>query len=199
MNTTIALDNDTLAAGPLAVGDTAPTFSADDLFGERVDIRTYRGSPVLLSFFRNAACALCNLRVHGLIERYPRYHAAGLEVVAVFESTAEALREYVGKQDAPFPIIADPTADLYARYSVETSETKVAATMSMPETAEVIGHAAAAGFELIQEPDTNFLRMPADFLIGADGTIIAAHYASVVWDHLPFATIESVLGIATDL
>lgn len=199
MNTAIAPDTATLVStGRLDIDDLAPAFSAEDLFGSPVDLESYRGSPVLLSFFRNSACALCNLRVHELIARYPDYHAGGLEVLVVFESTADSLRTYVGKQDAPFSIIADPNAELYALYGVESSEDKVAATMSMPDTVEVIGQAAAAGFELIQDPDANFLRMPADILIGADGTIIAAHYASFVWDHLPFATVEAALQVTAE-
>jgi thioredoxin-dependent peroxiredoxin len=47
---------------------------------------------------------------------------------------------------------------------------------------------------LTKEEGSNFLRMPADFLIGPDGVVRAAHYAAYVWDHLPFACIEELLG-----
>src|SRR5262245_18619131 len=94
-------------------GTLAPLFQAVDLFGNAVDLAAYRGKPLLLSFFRNAACALCNLRVHNLIERYATYQRAGLEMMAIFESPAASMLQYVGKQDAPFPIIADPDAQLY--------------------------------------------------------------------------------------
>lgn len=180
----------------IQAGMTAPAFHAVDLFDAPVDLASYRGTPVLLSFFRNAACALCNLRVHQLIERYAGLHSAGLAIIAIFESPAEALRQYVGRQDAPFPIVADPEARLYKLYGLESSEEKVAATMAMAGTQEVIAMAAAHGFQLTQEPGSNFLRMPADFFIGADGVVLDAQYAQFVWNHMPFARIEELLAIS---
>ena len=176
-------------------GTPAPLFQAADIFGRTVDLAAYRSTPVLLSFFRNAACAVCNLRVHHLITHYPDYRSAGLQVVAIFESPRESMLQYVGKQDAPFPIIADPEARLYTLYGVESSEEKIAATMAMPGTLQVIGAAAAQGFQLTEEAGSNFLRMPADFFIGADGMVLDAHYADYVWDHMPFARIEELLGL----
>jgi len=177
-------------------GMPAPHFQAVDLFGDQVDLAVYRGRPLLLSFFRNAACALCNLRVHGLIKHYADYHRAGLEMMAVFESPAAAMRQYVGRQDAPFPLIADPEARLYTLYGVEVSAAKIAATMAMSATQGVIGEAAAQGFQLTEESGSNFMRMPADFFIGPDGVVLDAHYADYVWDHMPFARIEELLGLA---
>lgn len=179
----------------IAPGTAAPPFAVADLFARPIALSDYGGRTLLLSFFRNAACALCNLRVHELIERSPTLHRAGLDIVAVFESPREAMLEYVGRQDAPFPLIADPAAELYGRYGLESSEAKVAATMAMPETMARVAEAAVAGFALTPEPGSNFQRMPADFLIGPDGVVLAAHYARYVWDHLPFARIEEQLGL----
>lgn len=177
-------------------GTPAPSFQAVDLFGHAVDLAAYRGKPILLSLLRNAACALCNLRVHQLIARYPAYQRAGLELIAVFESSSTAMLEYVGKQDVPFPLIADPQAELYSLYGLESSEEKVATTMAMPATQARIAEAAAQGFQLTREPGSNFLRMPADFFINPDGLVANAHYAEYVWDHMPFAVIDELLAAA---
>lgn len=178
----------------LQPGTPAPLFQAADLFGRTVDLAAYRGKPVLLSLLRNAACALCNLRVHQLILRYPAYQRAGLELIAVFESSREAMLQHVGKQDVPFPLIADPEGELYALYRAESSEAKVAKTMAMPATQQRIVEAAAQGFQLTPEPGSNFLRMPADFFISADGLLTNVHYAEYVWDHMPFAVIDELLA-----
>ncbi|MFN8537104.1 MAG: peroxiredoxin-like family protein [Thermomicrobiales bacterium] len=174
----------------------APTFQTNDLFGNPVDLASYRGRPLLLSFFRNAACALCNLRVHMLIERHAEFERAGLAVVAIFESAGAAMREHVGKQDAPFPLIPDPEARLYDLYGVENSAEKVEATMALPGTHAQVAAAAERGFPLTKEEGSNFLRMPADFLVGPDGSVLEAHYADYVWDHLPFERIDAFLGVA---
>lgn len=180
---------------PIDVGTPAPAFHAKDLFGAPIELSAYAGKTLLLSFFRNAACALCNLRVHQLIERYPQYHRAGLEIVAIFEAPRANMLQYVGKQDAPFPLVADPEARLYDLYGVENAEAKVAATMAMPATEQVVAQAAAQGFALTKEAGSNFLRMPADLLIGPDGRVQRVHYADYVWDHMPFEMIEQQLGL----
>jgi peroxiredoxin len=179
----------------LTAGDTAPLFDAKDIFENPIKLEDYKGRILLLSFFRNAACAICNLRVHQLIEHYPTYHAKGLEIVAVFEATPESIQQYVGKQDAPFPIIANRDARLYDLYGVETSESKVQASLSTPVTQNAVQLATEKGFALTKEEDTNFYRMPADFLIAPDGTILRAFYSDVIGEHLAFAEIEQFLGI----
>jgi peroxiredoxin Q/BCP len=183
----------------IEIGSLAPTFRTEDIFGKTIDLQDYAGRTVLLSFFRNGACAICNLRVHQLITRYPDYQRRGLTILAVFESPRERLLESVAEQDAPFPIIADPRAALYDLYGVETSEEKVALTMQRPDLPEAIQEAAAHGFQLTHEEGSNFNRMPADFLIGPDLIVRQAHYADYVMDHLPFADIEQALGALTSV
>jgi peroxiredoxin len=183
----------------LSVGDLAPTFRVADVFGTPVDLDALRGSRVFLSFFRNAACAICNLRVSQLITRHDELSQAGVTVIGVFESSADAIREHVGRQGAPFPIVADPDAHLYELFGVECSEDGVATTMELPGTPVVVAEAAAAGFPLVEEAGSNFLRMPADFLIDADGIVLNAHYAEYVWDHTPLSWVmeRASAGTAT--
>ncbi|MDZ4763432.1 MAG: peroxiredoxin-like family protein [Chloroflexota bacterium] len=176
----------------LAAGDIAPDFLTVDIFDRPIQFHNaVAHQPILLAFLRNGACALCNLRVSQLIARYPAYRARGIEVIAVFESPVESIRQYVGRQDAPFPIIADPTADLYALYGVEVSEEKVNATLTDAATPARVQAAAAAGFVLTQEEGSNFHRIPADFLIERGGRIHAAFYAERVGEHLSFEDIDA--------
>jgi peroxiredoxin len=182
------------SATRLSVGLAAPIFQAEDIFGNPIDLQAYHGQPVLLSFFRNAACAICNLQVHKLIQYYPAWQAAGLEIIAVFESPRENMLQYVGKQDAPFPIIGDPQARLYDLYAVEVSEEKVKATMAAPNIQAVVQEAAAAGYTLTHEEGSNFHRIPADFLIDTNGMLQQVFYADVVGQHMPFADIEVFLA-----
>ncbi len=183
----------TVTVRTICAGEQAPTFHVEDIFGTPVTLGQFAGNPLLLSFFRNGACALCNLQVHKLIERYPTYHRQGLAIVAVFESPRESILRYVGPQDAPFSIIADPTGELYAHYGVENSEAKVRASMENPLVAEATKDAVAHGFALTREEGSNFFRMTADFLIAPDQSVVEAQYAEYVSDHLPFAVIEQFL------
>lgn len=177
----------------LEAGMVAPDFETEDVFGDCVSLRTYGGSLLLLSFFRNAACALCNLQIHHLIQRYPAYHAQGLEIVAVFESPRESILSHVSRQSAPFPVVADPEATLYDLYGVETSEEKVMAPVDEAWRSGMIRDAEAIGYPLMREEGSNFFRLPADFLIGPDQRIQVALYSSVVGEHISFGTIDSAL------
>ncbi|ASS68283.1 MULTISPECIES: peroxiredoxin family protein [unclassified Paenibacillus] len=173
----------------LTAGTPAPDFSLADWQGNPIRLADLQGRKVLLSFFRNAACALCNLRVQQLKKWYGEWSEQGLEIIAVFESPAASLREYVGKQDAAFPIVGDPEAELYRLYGVEVSEQKFKATVADPGTHAHIRQAAAAGFVLAEEEGANMHRIPADFLIDEQGIVQAAHYGSLVTDHLPLEAV----------
>lgn len=176
----------------LAVGEAAPIFQTTDIFGNEINLEALRGHPVLLSFYRYSSCSVCNFRVHKLITKYPEYQAKGLAIIAVFESPVENIRQYVGKQDAPFPIIADPQTRLYDLYGVETSEAKVQASLQNTLTQTVAQSAVAQGYPLMREDGGNFNRMPADFLIDADGIIRDALYSEIIGEHLPLERIEAI-------
>jgi thioredoxin-dependent peroxiredoxin len=181
-------------------GTPAPKFQTEDVFARVVKQPETSSDHLkwrLLSFLRNGACAICNLWVHQLIEHYPNLQRAGLEVIAVFESPLEGIRQSVGRQDAPFPIIVDSNAVLYTLYGVETSEEKVAQTMQMPETQTTIQETANQGFALTPEEGSNFYRIPADFLIDPNGIVRCAHYAEHLSDHLPLGEIERMLEVAS--
>ncbi|MDQ0113277.1 peroxiredoxin family protein [Paenibacillus harenae] len=175
----------------LQPGMIAPTFTTTDIHGNPVALESYRGRKVLLSFFRFSACALCNLRVHRFIDRNPQWQDQGMDVIAVFESPIANMRTFVGAQDAPFPLVADPTAVLYDLYGIETSEEKVQATLADARTKEFIAEAANAGFELTPEKDCNFHRIPAEFLIDGNGILQTVHYSQLLTDHLQFAAIDA--------
>ncbi|QGQ99578.1 AhpC/TSA family protein [Paenibacillus psychroresistens] len=170
-------------------GMTAPNFEVEDMFGKQVSLQSYTERKVLLAFFRNSACAMCNLRVHQLIQQYAEWSQKGFEIIAVFESPLENMAPYVGQREAPFPIISDPHAKLYELYGVETSAEKIQKMLTNPETGQMIIHAAEQGFPLIKEEGSNFNRLPAEFLIGPQLRIQQAFYSDVVYEHLPLETI----------
>ncbi len=187
----------THATTKLMVGMTAPTFQTVDLFDRPIQLTDYRGRWLLLSFYRNAACAMCNTQVHQLIGKYEEYQGKGLEILAVFESPRANMLQYVGRQGAPFAIVGDPDAHLYDLYQVETSESKVQASMISPITQARVKEASTIGFELTQEPGSNFYRMPADFLIDPDGIIREAFYSELVGTHLDLAVVDAHLKAGT--
>lgn len=168
----------------LTPGTTAPSLATTDFLGEAVNLDFLRGRPVLLSFYRYASCPVCNLRVHSVIKAFPQWSAQGLAVVAVFQSPVESITQYVGRQDAPFPIVADPEMALYRRFGVES---RWGGLLSQRVITAVL-RAFHKGFwpGKVEGPAQ---RIPADFLIDAQGRIALAHYGSDIDDHMPLDTI----------
>lgn len=169
----------------------APGFEPSDHFGRPVGFQPKKGRKLLLSFYRYASCPLCNIRVNTLISKHEALKASGLDMIGVFQSPAEEIRRYVGRQDSPFPIIPDPEMKLYRLYGVETGWAglvggglRVAALVS----------AFRQGF-LLGQVDGPINRLPADFLIDENGLLFDCYYGRDIGDHLPLAAIEAFAAV----
>jgi peroxiredoxin len=171
----------------LTAGQQAPDFTWTDLHGQTHQLSRLAGQPVLLAFHRYASCPLCNLHMHGLIARYPALDAAGLKILTIFQSSDEVITRNVGRQDAPFPILADPNKQLYGMYGVEGSAGGV--LRGATRLGDLLG-AARLGF-LPGELDGDVSMVPADFLVGPDQRLHSVYYGADVGDHMPFAQIEA--------
>jgi len=170
-------------------GEPARDFQVEDLFGRMISLEDFRGKRLMLSFYRYASCPLCNLRVHRLIELFPRFREKGLEMLAFFQSPAETIYRYVGKQDAPFSIVPDPGHEVYRLYGVESS---LAGFLKAGLKVGDMISAVRKGF-LPGTMDGAKTLVPADFLIGPDLIVEKAYYGKDIGDHLPVADIEAWL------
>jgi peroxiredoxin len=180
----------------LKSGNAAPAFETWDVSGtRRIDLSSYRGRHVLLSFYRYASCPLCNLRVHDLAKKHADWHWRGLDMLAVFQSPADKMRQYVGGQHTPFPLIPDPDPDpdqkLYALYGVGHSWAGFLKAWGtrLPE----IGRSVMGKGYLPGSVEGGIHRIPADFVIDPHGRIAEAFYGQDIGDHLPVERIEAYL------
>ncbi|GAC1386447.1 MAG: hypothetical protein NVS1B7_4880 [Candidatus Saccharimonadales bacterium] len=173
-------------------GQTAPDFNIPDIDGKLINLSDYKGKKLLVCFFRYAGCPFCNLILHSFIERYPKLHGNGLEILAFVQSPRESILEYPMQRQSPrppFPIIPDPTQHVYQRYGVETSLPKfVKSVIKAPLLlTSMYKHHFPQG-----KMDGNLLLMPAFFLIGpSDLTIYDVHYSA------DFATLEPDIDITS--
>jgi hypothetical protein len=161
--------------------------------GRPVALTQYTGRKVLLTFNRAAVCPLCNVRTWHLINRYPMYRRAGLEVIAFFESSPHVAHQYLDRLDAPYPIVADLNHRVYDQYGLETSllgvlRARLARGAVYREAAQ-----RNIGARLVQNilgMDGRMGLMPAEFIVGEDGRILAAHYGRDAGDFLMFSEID---------
>lgn len=176
----------------LKAGDQAIDFNIKDIQGNSWHLEDFKGKKLMLSFYRYAACPLCNLRVHSLSRKYALYKEHGIEMLAVFQSPKENIIKYTGKRNAPFPMIPDPERKLYKQYGVESSMIGLAkgfftGTFLLPKLLK-------SGIRPGKiDGDTSLI--PADFLIGPDLKIEKAFYGKDIGDHIPEKEIEEWLGI----
>lgn len=173
----------------IKVNDKAPTFTAIDVSGTKIDIEKYKGKKVFLAFFRYASCPVCNFRMHDVLENYDQIKASGYEIIAVYESTNKTLNEFLKDENVPFPIIGDSELVLYKKYRVEKSFWR---TISSIFDKKVTSN-KTKGKELFKgkklKKDGNLTRIPADFLIDENGIITTAYYGTDIGDHLPLEQI----------
>jgi peroxiredoxin Q/BCP len=176
----------------LAPNSIAPAFTTTDAFGQPVRLEDYRGTLLLLSFYRYASCPLCNLRIHQLLGQYPHWRECGLEMVAVFESPAKHINLYLHRHSAPFALLPDPDRRLYKIYGVQPSWKGFlhAWTRHLPMVYDAV---VRKGF-LPGRMDGDWAMVPADFLIGPDLRIAESYYGEHIGDHMPMERIERFLG-----
>jgi len=175
----------------ISAGNKAIAFEKKDIFGDTISFNSTLQKKVMLSFFRYASCPLCNLRVNSLIQRYHELNAAGLSIIAVFQSPVESIQKYVGRQDAPFPIIADPEQELYKLYGVTGSMLGMLKTSFRVKD---LSQSFSKGY-LPGKIEGTFTMIPADFLVNENFIIDKAFYGKDVGDHLALSEIYSWLGM----
>jgi peroxiredoxin len=150
---------------------------------------------VHLQFRRFAGCPVCSLHLRAFVRRADDLGVAGIREVVVFHSPAEELAAYAA--DLPFSLIADPDKRLYKDFGVESAPRALLDPRGWPAIARSV---ALSAWSMIGSrhpvpplvPHGGRLGLPADFLIGPDGRILAAHYGAHVDDAW---TVEEVLAL----
>jgi peroxiredoxin len=171
---------------------TAPPFTAPTAQGGVVTLQQFAGKPLLLKFHRYASCPMCNLKLHDFARHYPALHERGLEAVAFFHTPVEQIRAHAGRRKYPFALAADPEFQIYRRYGVQTSWSRLGFSVVLPsfywDWLRAMRHGFWGGM-----PPWQLAKIPADFLIAPDGRILLAHYGRHIGDHLPISDIGRFL------
>lgn len=174
----------------LQPGTVAPDFEATTLDGRKLQLRSLRGKRVWIAFFRYASCPLCNYRIHELITEWPkRFAPHDFVMLGIFQSPAGKLDAVTERHTPPFEIIPDPEMQLYQQYGLEHG-IKAFFGQSVHERGQA---SRKAGFPFPRTWDGPITRMPADFLLDADGVIQRVFYGRTIAEHIPFVDVSSFL------
>jgi peroxiredoxin len=143
---------------------------------------------VHLQFRRYAGCPCCNLHLRSIVQRHQELVAAGIREVVVFQSSSAELLAQQG--DAPFAVIADPTRRLYAQFGVVSSPRAV-----LDPRAWLAGvRAATSKCPSLPANRQQALGLPADFLVAADGQVLACKYGVHAYDQW---SVDDLLHLAS--
>jgi peroxiredoxin len=101
------------------VGELAPDFSAWDLDGNIVNLRSLiSGRKTLLVFYRGGWCPFCNEQLAALTQDYDKFKELGATVVAASGEDVEKGKELLRRIRPPFALLSDPRFEGIDRYGV---------------------------------------------------------------------------------
>ena len=171
---------------------TAPSFTIKNIEHKNISLEDYKGQKVLLTFYRNVGCPVCNLRFHELEQEASYFKSQGLIVLAVYESTPENMKQYLQDEKFYATMIPDPEQKLYCLYSIDKSTGKMMKGMFHGMIGKVIKGNKLFKRKIKQDGRIN--RISADFLINENGKVNTAYYGKFIGDHLPVAEIKKFLN-----
>ncbi len=169
----------------------APTFTIKDVAGSTINLADYKGKKVLLCFYRNVGCPVCNLRFHELEGQAAYFKSKDLIVLSVYESSAVNMKHYVGNEYYYSVMLPNPDQSLYQLYDIDRSMGKVMKGMFHGAMGKM--KAGKKLFKKKMKQDGNKDRIGADFLIDENGNVLIAHYGKYIGDNLPVSEIKKFL------
>lgn len=161
----------------LNVGDTIPPVSVTTIHEEDLALPDADAAFVHLQFRRFAGCPVCNYHLHNLGKRAAEIRDAGIREVVVFHASREEMLKH--QAQLPFDCISDPGKELYKKFGVETS----VFSLLHPAVLWAGLRGALMTGKFFNKHENGIFGLPADFLIGPDGKVLAAHYGSNAYDN----------------
>ena len=180
-------------------GDVIAGRSLDTVDGGSVGLPDTDARLTHLQFRRFAGCPVCNLHLRSIAVRHEELRAAGIREVAVFHATAPELLPHVAA--LPFAVVGDPGKRLYREFGVESAPRALLDPRAWP----IVVNAVARGLWAVlrhrghfpaAQPSGGHLGLPADFLLTADGRIVACKYGEHAGDQW---SADDLLGLAVEV
>ena len=105
---------------PLAPGDDAPTFAAQNQHDERVVCQYDR--PTVLFFYPRDDTPGCTTEATQFEAHREDFETAGIDLYGISTDSVESHREFADAQDLSFDILADPDANVASAFDVALTD-----------------------------------------------------------------------------
>ena len=170
----------------------APNFTIKDVNGTTVNLSDYKGKKVMLTFYRNVGCPVCNIRFHQLQEQADYFKSKNMVMLAVYESSAELMKTYLEGETFYATMLPNPDQSLYQLYDIDRGVGKMmkglfhGAMKKMTQGKKMYKHKI--------KQDGNNDRIGADFLIDENRVVKIAYYGKYLGDHVSIENIKKFLN-----
>jgi len=165
MRATRNLEEAGIAGKAILAGEKAPMFTLPNTRGEPVELSTLLGrGPVVLNFYRGAWCPYCNLELKALNDALPGIRARGADLVSISPNLLEKSAAFVQENPFGFDILSDRDNRVAREYRL---------VYTLAEALRPLY--AAWGIDLpdFDGNDRFELPMPATYVVGTDGSVVA--------------------------
>ncbi|MFE1743790.1 peroxiredoxin [Coleofasciculus sp. H7-2] len=105
----------------LAVGTTAPAFTAKDTNGNTVSLSDLAGKTVILYFYPKDDTPGCTKQACSFRDAYADYQGKDIVVLGVSKDDESSHQKFTEKFNLPFPLLADVDGSIIKAYEVEGS------------------------------------------------------------------------------
>jgi peroxiredoxin Q/BCP len=100
----------------LQPGDLAPAFTLLDDRGDKVTLRSYRGTPVILYAYPAAMTPGCTTQACDFRDSLASLTKAGYAVLGISPDPVDTLAEFRKQDRLTFPLLSDPDHRVLAKY-----------------------------------------------------------------------------------
>lgn len=156
-----------LEQSALAVGDKAPSFILPDAAGKPVALaELLKHGPTIVIFYRGGWCPYCNIELRAYQRLLPEIQKAGGQLIAISPQSPDSSMSTLEKNALAYPVLSDTKTDVAKAFGV---------LFTLPLYLQELYAKLGNDLPTINSAGEWTLPVPATFVIGADGVILARH------------------------
>lgn len=107
---------DTIFGGGIKIGDLAPDFTSEDVYGNRVSLTDFQGEKPVLLVFWATWCGYCAKELPDL-KVFAEEYQDEVKVIAVPSGeNKETIRDYIQEKDVNFLMLLDQEKEIWNKY-----------------------------------------------------------------------------------
>ena len=102
----------------LKIGDKAPDFNTTDQDDNKVTLADFKGKKLVLYFYPKDSTPGCTVQACDLRDNYDRLLSKGYNVLGVSADSAKRHKNFIEKNNLPFPLLMDEEKKIIIDYGV---------------------------------------------------------------------------------